>query len=148
MFMNYMDFSDDACMNMFTHGQAKRMRALFAKGNLRNAFLSSFACDSNLVQAGPAADTLPVAIAQPAVEITEVKIYPNPVRTVATIDCQMVKGTPNFKISIFNGFGTVVYRAAANQVKTNHQLGHLPAGIYVVQITAGDKVYTTRLVKM
>ncbi|MBL0358535.1 MAG: zinc metalloprotease [Chitinophagaceae bacterium] len=53
MFMNFMDFSDDACMNMFTIGQKKRMRALFANGNLRNSFLTSFACDSNLVEAGP-----------------------------------------------------------------------------------------------
>jgi len=29
MFMNYMDYSDDACMNMFTNGQIERMRAVF-----------------------------------------------------------------------------------------------------------------------
>lgn len=29
MFMNYMDYSDDACLNMFTKGQVERMRAVF-----------------------------------------------------------------------------------------------------------------------
>ena len=42
MFMNFMDFSDDACMNLFTKGQAKRMRDCIAKAEYRNGFLESF----------------------------------------------------------------------------------------------------------
>ena len=30
MVQNYMDYSDDACMNLFTQGQSDRMNALFA----------------------------------------------------------------------------------------------------------------------
>ena len=32
MYMNYMDFTDDVCMNMFTKGQRKRARILFEAG--------------------------------------------------------------------------------------------------------------------
>ncbi len=35
MTMNYMDYTDDACMNMFSQGQKDRMRALFAAGGVR-----------------------------------------------------------------------------------------------------------------
>lgn len=39
MTMNYMDYTDDACMNMFSEGQKARMRAIFASGGPRESFL-------------------------------------------------------------------------------------------------------------
>lgn len=44
MFQNYMDYSDDGCMNMFTEGQSDRVRALFAFGGARYDLLLSNAC--------------------------------------------------------------------------------------------------------
>ena len=44
MFMNYMDYSDDICFNIFTQGQTAVMRALFAPGGLRAPILNSGAC--------------------------------------------------------------------------------------------------------
>ena len=38
MTMNYMDYTDDACMFMFTGGQKTRMLATFASGGPRNSF--------------------------------------------------------------------------------------------------------------
>ncbi|MGB0932086.1 MAG: zinc metalloprotease, partial [Chitinophagales bacterium] len=45
MFQNYMDYSDDACFNLFTTGQKDRMRVLFEPGGFRESILSSTACD-------------------------------------------------------------------------------------------------------
>ena len=41
MFMNYMDYVDDGCMQMFSSGQGDRMDALFATGGSRVSLLSS-----------------------------------------------------------------------------------------------------------
>ena len=45
MFQNYMDYSDDECMNLFTVGQRTRMRALFDDaGGARFSLINSMGC--------------------------------------------------------------------------------------------------------
>lgn len=44
MVQNYMDYSQDACMNLFTAGQAVRMQALFQPGGERASLLNSNGC--------------------------------------------------------------------------------------------------------
>lgn len=41
---NYMDYSNDACLNMFTTGQKLRMRAMFDEGGYRSSLLESLGC--------------------------------------------------------------------------------------------------------
>jgi len=44
MVQNYMDYSDDACMNLFTVGQKNRMRAVLESGGFRASLANSNKC--------------------------------------------------------------------------------------------------------
>ncbi|WP_161889547.1 M43 family zinc metalloprotease [Pontibacter russatus] len=46
MYQNYMDYSDDACMNLFTRGQASYMQTVLATS--RSSLLNSLACSGTL----------------------------------------------------------------------------------------------------
>ncbi len=47
MVQNYMDYSDDGCMNLFTTGQKARMQAVLAPGGARSALANSTAACGN-----------------------------------------------------------------------------------------------------
>ena len=147
MFMNFMDFSDDACMNMFTRGQVQRMRALFAQNNIRNSFLASYACDSTLVQGGP----LPVppadTVAMPAISLLSAKIYPNPVQTSITIECKAASATAIKTINIFNSMGMKVLTARLIQEKTILNLADVRTGIYFIHISDGKDKFVSTIIK-
>lgn len=148
MFMNFMDFTDDACMNMFTIGQANRMRAIFAKNGIRNAFLASSACDSTLAQNGPlpepVADLKPLTIVE---SLSSTKVYPSPVQTVTTIDCKVASTSTVKTLDIFNSLGIKVYTTRLSQQKTTLNLSNLVAGIYFIHIGDGQDKFTTRIIK-
>jgi hypothetical protein len=44
LYSDYMDYTDDGCMNIFTTGQKTRMQALFATGGSRASLLTSAGC--------------------------------------------------------------------------------------------------------
>lgn len=72
MFMNYMDYVNDDCMNIFTKGQRQRMR--FALFGFRTSLLTSKGYDSNVVSVSE------------SMQAGTAKIYPQPAQSIVTVE--------------------------------------------------------------
>jgi Secretion system C-terminal sorting domain/Pregnancy-associated plasma protein-A len=148
MFMNFMDFTDDACMNMFTKGQKQKMRAFFAQNGARNGFLTAFGCDSNLVQ-GSTIPTVVPAVDTPAVVTPKnvVKIYPNPVINQLTVDSKNANATTPQTVKIFDVTGNCVFTSVLTQTTTNLSVSQLKAGIYIIRVIDGKEATANKFIK-
>jgi hypothetical protein len=140
MFMNYMDFTDDACLNMFTEGQKQRMLALFANGGPRNLLLTSRGLDKPWT-------TVEVTLPTAAIN-TSFKLYPNPVSQDVVLNFDYNDSWIGKTVNVVNMTGTVIsqVRITAKTQKVN--LANLNPGIYFIQGENGRMRIREKLVKL
>lgn len=134
MFMNYMDYTDDVAMNIFTNDQKTRMLAVLGSSPY-NALTTSNACQPNGIAVRPA-------------ENLSVALYPNPANEQVNMEIAFANAE-SVSISITNALGQTVY--AENRRKNNSgiyalDLSAMEAGIYFVEIRAGEERNIQRLV--
>jgi PKD repeat protein len=92
MFMNYMDYVPDACMNMFTTGQKARMDAVLANSPRRSDLLNSTVCNlPTTVTANFTTSPSPICMAAP-VQFTSTSTVP--VGTTPTYAWTFTGGSP------------------------------------------------------
>lgn len=141
MFMNFMDFTDDGCMNLFTQGQKAEMRSLFALGGPRNSFLISGVCDSsNAIEAGP----LPIDTKPNTFKITA---YPNPFNTSLTVVSNNEDEVVGRILKLYNIAGKLLVTQTIQSLNTNINVSNLPSGIYILRIEGKKNNYVYKLIK-
>ena len=138
MYMNYMDFTDDACMNLFTEGQKKRMLSLFKEGGPRNLLLSSKGLNKPWVVDSP--------IESPVNDVF--KFYPNPTNGEIVLSFDSNSNWIGKIISIINVDGMVVSRVQISSKTQNLNLSQLKAGMYFIQAENSDQKLREKFIKL
>ena len=77
------------------------------------------------------------------------KLYPNPAANVLHIEFTN-SATESYRVEVFNSLGSMVLsknKEDGNNLKETLDVSNLPKGLYVVNITTGDRVSTYKLIK-
>lgn len=130
MYMNYMDLTNDQCMNIFTLGQKNKMRASFLAGGPRNGILSSKGLSMPLIQEIPLPETDPKWL--------KPQLYPNPANAVMTLDLNYDPRWMGKNIYISNFSGQVVMNLTITSLSQTINISKLAAGPYILAAKKDD----------
>src|SRR5436190_1537680 len=130
MYMNYMDFTDDACMNMFTKGQKARMRSLFAAGGERESMLNSKGLNPPLFISSP------TELPDPKWLFT--KIYPNPAIDKMIINVEHDTRWIGKTINVTNMNGVLLMKILISSANQEVNISSLQSGVYILSAKKED----------
>jgi len=122
MYMNYMDYVDDACMVMFTQGQADRMNA--ALNGPRAGLLNSIGCET-------------VSIDENVLFTKSIQVFPNPASNQFNVSSNsgLIKG-----VDIIDALGRVVAKHSANTTSVIINTTSLNSGLYTLRVWNDENV--------
>ena len=131
MFQNFMDYSDDNCLGLYTYGQSARMDA--ALFNQRASLLNSPGC-------------IPGSLSSIEFNNFKVPVFPNPTTSAVFFDNTKHEFT---EVQVFNYLGQEVAREQLAGAVANQELNlsTLSAGVYVLKFHNGTSTATAKVVK-
>ena len=133
MVENYMDYTNDACMNIFTQDQKERMVAILNNATRRKSLITSNVCQ-------------PLAGAEDYNLLNGMSIYPNPAQTVLNITSANGDLPDNY--TIYNNLGqTVANVKVSSSANLTINISAFANGIYFIKINKGAQTKTLKFNK-
>ena len=120
MFQNYMDYTNDTCMNLFTKGQRDRMLA--ALNTQRGDLLTSGVCHANYLKKD---------------NDLEFNIFPNPANKQINIK---INNTESINIQIIDISGREIFFKEFETNKISINTSELTNGIYFLKIKSNTQI--------
>lgn len=134
LYQNYMDYSDDKCMVMFTVGQKARMQAVMANCTRRLSLNTSTVCSVTNIDEN--------------VSNIDMNVYPNPTNGELFVEITALD-PQDFTISIVNTLGQTikeVKQIQSNGGKLKIDLSDKSTGVYFVILKSKTGSKTKRLI--
>jgi hypothetical protein len=133
MFMNYMDYTDDSGMNLFTQGQRQQIWAALMT-TIRDSLFHSKGC-------------VPVGI-QEGFSSQDISLYPNPAKDHVNLDLKF-REPQNCAVRVFNSQGKLVFQMQFTNTIENVlpiDFSNKAKGLYLLEIASEYQSVTKKLI--
>lgn len=151
MLMNFMDNSDDGCMDMFTEGQRQRVMAMLSPGGPRYSLVADgkTQCKSNeaLIVEGPPVEQH----TNQDINAATIRLYPNPAKNTLQIDFFTPVVISAYECTVLSTLGQIMIRLdlgtdLSGQVQRQIDVSDWPPGLYYFKLDSGQEILSKSFV--
>jgi len=140
MYMDYMDFTNDDCLVMFTEGQKQKMRALFENGGPRYSILMSSGLNKPAIEQIPLPDSPP--------QWLHIQIFPNPSTTELTINVEYDQRWVGKQLQVINITGQLQITQTISSKTLKLDVSQLKPGIYFIKAEKDGERMIQKFIKL